>query len=34
MKVDYRGLLAKVSDLLEQVRRETVRRINTVIVQT
>jgi len=34
MKVDYRGLLAKVSDLLEQARRETVRRINTVIVQT
>lgn len=34
MKADYRGLLERVSNLLEQARRETVRRINTVIVQT
>jgi len=34
MKANYRGLLERVSNLLEQARRETVRRINTVIVQT
>nr|HID57810.1 DUF1016 family protein [Desulfobacterales bacterium] len=34
MKADYKGLLERVSNLLEQARRETVRRINTVIVQT
>lgn len=34
MKADYKGLLERVSNLLERTRRETVRRINTVIVQT
>ena len=34
IKADYKGLLERVSNLLERARRETVRRINTVIVQT
>lgn len=34
MKADYKGLLGKVSNLLERARRETVRKINNVIVQT
>jgi len=33
-KTDYKSFLARVSDLLEQVRRKTVRQVNTVIVHT
>jgi len=34
VKTDYRNFLARVSDLLEQARRKTVRQVNTVIVHT
>ena len=33
-KTDYRSFLARVSDLLEQARRKTVRQVNTVITYT
>jgi len=33
-KTDYGSFLARVSDLLEQAGRKTVRQVNTVIVHT
>lgn len=34
VKTDYRNFFARVSDLLEQARRKTVRQVNTVITYT
>ncbi len=33
-KTDHGSFLTRVSDLLEQARRKTVRQVNTVIVHT
>jgi len=33
-KTNYGSFLARVSDVLEQARRKTVRQVNTVIVHT
>jgi len=34
VKIDFGSFLARVSDLLEQARKKTVRQVNTVIVHT